>query len=71
MDDVVRRESDRREDGLRRAAFHPDQSDRLKYVPGVDDVVRRESDRREDGLRRADFHGEHGENIEYRARNIE
>ncbi|MFO7906622.1 MAG: protein kinase [Pirellulaceae bacterium] len=33
-DDLVRRESDQREDGLRRAAFHPDKSDRLKDIPG-------------------------------------
>lgn len=29
-DDFVRRESGQREDGLRRAAFHPEQSNRLK-----------------------------------------
>ncbi|MGM0487017.1 MAG: hypothetical protein ACQESR_09685, partial [Planctomycetota bacterium] len=28
--DFVRRESDQRKDGLRRAAFHPDKSNRLK-----------------------------------------
>ena len=31
-DDFVRRESDQREDGLRRAAFHPQESNRLKYA---------------------------------------
>ncbi|MGM0488335.1 MAG: hypothetical protein ACQESR_16425 [Planctomycetota bacterium] len=31
-DDFVRRQSDQREDGLRRAAFHPDAFDRLKYT---------------------------------------
>ena len=30
--DVVRRESDQREDGWRRAAFHPDTCDRLNYI---------------------------------------
>ncbi|MGM0491256.1 MAG: hypothetical protein ACQESR_31395 [Planctomycetota bacterium] len=30
-DDFLRRESDQREDGLRRAAFHPEKSNRLKY----------------------------------------
>ncbi|MGM0488141.1 MAG: HEAT repeat domain-containing protein, partial [Planctomycetota bacterium] len=30
-DDFLRRESDQREDGLRRAAFHPEESNRLKY----------------------------------------
>ncbi|MFO7903605.1 MAG: PQQ-binding-like beta-propeller repeat protein [Planctomycetota bacterium] len=32
-DDFLRRESDQREDGLRRAAFHPEKSNRLKYMP--------------------------------------
>ncbi|MFW6106858.1 MAG: hypothetical protein ACOC8H_01725 [bacterium] len=36
-DDFFRGESDRREDGLRRAAFHPEKSKRLKYNRG--DVV--------------------------------
>ncbi|MFO7902921.1 MAG: hypothetical protein R6U98_09690 [Pirellulaceae bacterium] len=31
-DDFLRRESDQREDGLRRAAFHPEKSNRLKYT---------------------------------------
>ncbi|MGM0491264.1 MAG: hypothetical protein ACQESR_31435, partial [Planctomycetota bacterium] len=31
VDDFLRRESDQREDGLRRAAFHPENSNRLKY----------------------------------------
>ncbi|MFO7903427.1 MAG: acetyl-CoA decarbonylase/synthase complex subunit alpha/beta [Pirellulaceae bacterium] len=31
-DDFLRRESDPREDGLRRAAFHPEESNRLKYT---------------------------------------
>ncbi|MFO7901394.1 MAG: hypothetical protein ACQESR_14935 [Planctomycetota bacterium] len=30
--DLGRRESDQREDGVRRAAFDPDPSDRLKYI---------------------------------------
>ncbi|MGM0489411.1 MAG: hypothetical protein ACQESR_21955 [Planctomycetota bacterium] len=29
--DLVRRESDQREDDVRRAAFHSDKADRLKY----------------------------------------
>ncbi|MFO7905909.1 MAG: hypothetical protein R6U98_24835 [Pirellulaceae bacterium] len=36
-DDFLRRESDQREDGLRRAAFHPEKSNRLKYI-AVDDL---------------------------------
>ncbi|MFO7901955.1 MAG: DUF1598 domain-containing protein [Pirellulaceae bacterium] len=32
-DDFLRRESDQREDGLRRTAFHPEKSNRLKYIP--------------------------------------
>ncbi|MFO7906225.1 MAG: serine/threonine-protein kinase, partial [Pirellulaceae bacterium] len=32
-DDFLRRESDQREDGLRRAAFQPEKSNRLKYTP--------------------------------------
>ncbi|MFO7902927.1 MAG: hypothetical protein R6U98_09720, partial [Pirellulaceae bacterium] len=31
-DDCLRRQSDQREDGLRRAAFHPEESNRLKYT---------------------------------------
>ncbi|MFO7902827.1 MAG: hypothetical protein R6U98_09215 [Pirellulaceae bacterium] len=31
-DDVLRRESDQREDDLRRTAFHPEKSNRLKYT---------------------------------------
>ncbi|MFO7901585.1 MAG: hypothetical protein R6U98_02900 [Pirellulaceae bacterium] len=31
--DFLRREFDQREDGLRRAAFHPDTFNRLKYNP--------------------------------------
>ncbi|MGM0486039.1 MAG: hypothetical protein ACQESR_04665 [Planctomycetota bacterium] len=31
-DDFLRRESDQREDGLRRAAFHPEEFNRLKYT---------------------------------------
>ena len=33
--DFVRRESDQREDGLRGAAFHPDESNRLKYIQAL------------------------------------
>ena len=33
-DEFVRRESDGREEGLRRAAFHPEKSNRLKYNSG-------------------------------------
>ncbi|MFO7904031.1 MAG: hypothetical protein R6U98_15315 [Pirellulaceae bacterium] len=32
-DDFLRHESDQREDGLRRAAFHSEKSNRLKYKP--------------------------------------
>ncbi|MGM0487911.1 MAG: hypothetical protein ACQESR_14260 [Planctomycetota bacterium] len=50
---------------MRRAAFHPDQSSRLKYLPLAHDFVRRQSDQREDGLRGAAFHPDQSSRLKY------
>ncbi|MFW6171318.1 MAG: hypothetical protein ACODAD_12575 [Planctomycetota bacterium] len=43
-DDCPRREFDQGEDGLRRAAFHPEESNRLKYIQASHGVSRRPRD---------------------------